>query len=79
MRAWYKKEGMVRDGIRKSWEAEENTVWENASRWSGKHDRAGQHDNARSLSCPAYCILALEDIFWHWENDCRYTGCCFGS
>ena len=33
---WYKKEGMVRDGIQKSWEAEENAVWENASHWSGE-------------------------------------------
>ena len=56
---------MVRDGIRKSWEAVENTVWENPSRWSGEHDRAGQHNNARGLSCTENCILAQEDIFWH--------------
>ena len=55
---WYKKEGMVGDGIRKSWEAVEKTVWENASRWSVEHDRAGQNNNARGLSCPENCILA---------------------
>ena len=66
------EEGMVRDGIWKWWEAEENTAWENASRRSGAHDRAGQHDNARRLSWPENCLLAQEDIFGYWENDCRY-------
>ena len=65
---------MVRDGIWKSWEAAENTVWENASRWSREHDRADQHNNARSISCTENCILAQEDIFWDWENDR-----CFGE
>ena len=56
---------MVRDGIRKLSEATENTVWENVSHWSGEHDRVGQHNNTRSLSCTENCILAQKDIFWH--------------
>ena len=84
MRAWsliwgWYKEGMVRDMIRKSREAAENTVRENTSRWSGEHDRAGQDNHARSLSCNENCVLAQEDIFWHWGNDCKCTDCCFGS
>lgn len=54
---------MVRDGIRKLSEATENTVWGNVSHWSGEHDRAGQHNNTRSLSSNENCIRAQKDIF----------------
>lgn len=53
---------MARDGIPK---VIKNAVWENASRWSGEHKRAGQHNNVRSLPCTENCILAQEHIFWH--------------
>ena len=39
---------MARDGIPK---VIKNAVWENASRWSGEHKRAGQRNNVRSLPC----------------------------
>ena len=68
---WYKKQGMVTNGVGKSWGAAENTVWENASRWFREHDKTDQQNNARNISCTENCILAQEDILWHWENDRR--------